>query len=119
MSEMHENNNEIVYAEGFHTVDKRIEPQLEPTPLDEQPAPPEQPKRRLFPVILTLQLVLCILIALSVFLLNITGSSLYDSFRSWYKAEMKHTLISDSFFETVDIPSLLASTADEATPAKR
>lgn len=112
---MSERNNEIVYCEGFHTAKNQIEPDAEPVAVDEQEIP-EIP-RRPFPVILTAQLVVSILIALTVFLLSITGSGLYDNFRSWYKSEMKKTLISDSVFRAVDLPSMFsASTADEVSP---
>lgn len=106
--------NEIIYDEGFHSVSKKLEKpdELEPIPVDEQK--PAEKTERTKPLLITIQLVLCLLLALSLFLLKTTGSALYDEFRAWYDDEMQKTLISQSVFDDA-VPDRLFSdaTADE------
>lgn len=113
---MSERENEILYAEGFRTADTRVERADEELPVDEQPS---LQRKRPFPIIITAQLVICVVIALGVFLLHIADSVWYDSFRSWYTAEMKKTLISRSAFEDIDLASWFSrSSPDEAAAAR-
>lgn len=116
-NEREQRKNEIIYDEGFHSVSKRIEKtdEAEPVPVDEQPRRDraEHPK----PLLITLQLALCLLLALSLFLLKSSGSSLYTRFKDWYDGEMQKTLITQSAFDTSKLEEFfLPATADEAAP---
>lgn len=113
---MQENHNEIIYAESFHEPKRQPDDVSEPVPVDEQP--PESGRRRPFPVLLTIQLAVCVLIALTVFILSITNSPLYKDFRRWYRDEMSRTLISDTVFGSIDLRSAFTATADEVSPSR-
>ncbi len=108
-------NNEIVYDEGFLKEKKELSErahEVEPIPVDEQPT--EEGRSGTKPLLITIQLALCLLIALFLFIMKTTGTAFYDAFEKWYDDEMKKTLISRSAFEKVDLSAFFArSTADE------
>ena len=109
--------DEIIYDEGFDSVSQKFEKadETEPVAVDEQ-KPAEKPERAR-PFLITVQLVLCLIAALSLFLLKSTGSELYDRFRSWYDEEMKKTLISQDVFDDAGIDRLFSpATIDEISP---
>lgn len=116
-NEKEKRTDEIVYDEGFRSPSNRIEKaeEAEPIPVDEQKS--AQKSDRPKPLLITIQLLLCLVIALSLFLLKSMGSELYDEFESRYNEEMKKTLISQSAFDNMTPQKLFSSaTADEAQP---
>lgn len=109
--------NEIVYDEGFQSVSKRLEKakEDEPIPIDEQK--PEPKSDRVKPLLITIQLILCLAAALSLFLLKSTGSALYDAFRARYDEEMQKPLISQGVFDHAGLDRLFSpATTDEIPP---
>ena len=68
-NEREQRKNEIIYDEGFHSASQKIEKadEIEPVPIDEQPRKEKEEKYK--PMLITIQLVLCLLLALSLFLL--------------------------------------------------
>lgn len=104
MSEVHK--NEIIYDEGWrdHHGDA-----IDEVPLDEeQPPEDKNDTGRSIPLLITIQLVLCIIAALALFIMRAMSSDLYHSFMTYYKVEMSKPVISESVFEALDITKLLA-----------
>ncbi len=109
-------NDEIIYEEDWQRVD---------TPITANDAGDtdtrtkrnielKKPKtKRGFPRLITIQLVICLLIAFCVFILKAMNSDTYKNLCAWYEDMMSETLISNSTFEQIDLSEYLKATADE------
>lgn len=95
--------NEIIYEEGWRDADP---PAADGLPLDEVPAPAELNKPSSMPLLISIQLGVCILAAAALFILRAMDSPAYRGFMTWYKVEMNKTLISRDFFEQADLSRL-------------
>ena len=107
--------NEIIYEEGWRTREPLT---ADPLPGEGAEAVPEpdaetSAKKRAAskPLLISIQLIVCAVAALVLFLLKTMDSPAYHSFMIWYRTEMNRPLISQTFFEALDV-SRLAS-ADE------
>ena len=110
--------NEIVYEEGWRETAPIVN---ETVPIDEaQPDPViEQTEREdSKPLLITIQLVLCLLAALVLFLLKAMDSEGYYSFIDYYHEELQKPVISEEVFRKADIGKLIAENPVEvqATP---
>lgn len=110
--------NEIVYEEGWRETAPVVN---EPVPIDEaQPDPViEQTEREdSKPLLITIQLVLCLLAALVLFLLKAMDSEGYYSFIDYYHEELQKPVVSEEVFRKADIGKLIAENPVEvqATP---
>ena len=110
--------NEIVYEEGWRETAPVVN---EPVPIDE--AQPEsvvgQTEREgSRPLLITIQLVLCLLAALVLFLLKAMDSEGYYSFIEYYHEELQKPVVSEEVFRKADIGKLIAENPVEvqATP---
>ena len=74
----------------------------------------EKPKKN-FPALITIQLVLCLLIAFLVFMLKAMNSDTYKQLCEYYNELMQETLFSSSVFEDIDLSQYFEATADEVT----
>lgn len=115
---MNENqHSEIIYEEGWRE-NARVELSPEPSneiPLDEKPPAPAAEKSR--PYLITAQLILCILLALFLFLLKSMDSGLYRDFMTFYRAELRKPIVSQQVFDSIDeglFGNLTKASADEA-----
>ena len=114
-----EKKNEIVYDEGFVRPSKTViqKDEEEPIPVDEQKKPKEPDGFK--PLLVSMQLLFCLLSALLLFLLKSMGSDLYDRFEVWYNEEMNKPLISQSAFEHKDFSTFLSpASVDEVEPER-
>ena len=110
--------NEIVYEEGWRETAPVVN---ETVPIDEaQPDPViEQTEREDGkPLLITIQLVLCLLAALVLFLLKAMDSEGYYSFIEYYHEELQKPVVSEEVFRKADIGKLIAENPVEvqATP---
>ena len=110
--------NEIVYEEGWRETAPIVN---ETVPIDEaQPDPViEQTEREDGkPLLITIQLVLCLLAALVLFLLKAMDSEGYYSFIDYYHEELQKPVVSEEVFRKADIGKLIAENPVEvqATP---
>ena len=110
--------NEIVYEEGWRETAPVVN---ETVPIDEaQPDPViEQTVREDGkPLLITIQLVLCLLAALVLFLLKAMDSEGYYSFIDYYHEELQKPVVSEEVFLKADIGKLIAENPVEvqATP---
>ena len=114
-----EKKNEIVYDEGFARPSKTViqKDEEEPIPVDEQEKPKEPNGFK--PLLISVQLLFCLLSALLLFLLKSMGSDLYDRFEAWYNEEMNKPLISQSMFDQADLSAFLSpASVDEVAPER-
>ena len=102
--------NEIIYEEGWR--DSGPIGGGEP-PLDEEPSKGAKPGPSSKPLLISIQLAVCVLAAGLLFILKAMDSPAYHGFMTWYKVEMNRTLISRDFFDRPDIGRL--SSPDEVT----
>lgn len=114
MSELR--RNEIVYEEGWH--DAAPAADVEEKPVDEQEPQPEERREGSKPLLITIQLVLCLLLALALFLLKTMDSAVYRDFMSYYREELQKPIVSRGVFDDADLGRLFGGTdvTVQATP---
>ena len=94
--------DEIIYEDGWRdAAPAEAEPQTAEPP-QETPAAKEKAESGSRPLLTILQLILCLLAALVLFLLKAMDSGAYHDFMEFYSAEMSKPVVSQSVFETVD-----------------
>lgn len=93
---MEENRNSITYDDNWQSVSESEVPVIldpaqaseDDVPEPKSVAPPKQP-------LLTLQLVICLLIALAAFVMKSIGGELYQTAHEWYVSNLNNTAIFD------------------------
>ncbi len=69
-------------------------------------------------LVITVQLVCCILIALAAFLLNLFGGEVYAATRDWYYSNLEKSVIFDTGDNKIDLSNLFGATSDEVSSAE-
>lgn len=69
-------------------------------------------------LVITVQLVCCILIALAAFLLNLFGGEVYAATRDWYYSNLEKSVIFDTGDNKIDLSNLFGATSDEVSSVK-
>lgn len=116
---MEENKSYITYDENWQSVSESEYPVLrEPTEVyaenyEEIPEPqkhkPSAPKQ----LLITIQLVLCIIIALAAFVLKSFGGEIYEIAYNWYYSELNNSAVFDGR-NSFDVNSFFGkATSDE------
>lgn len=115
--------DEITYSEDWQRFDEPAQPYDMPVeskqyiensePETKREKKPE--KKRSFPALITIQLVICLIIAFLVFILKAMNSDTYKQLCDWYNDSMKNTLVSNSSFEDIDLSHYFDASADQAT----
>lgn len=110
--------DEITYDNDWQSMDRAQPLQSTENQSVELP-PPQKPKRRFVPLI-TIQLLLCIVIGITVFMLKAMNSDTYHKLCEWYDDLMRETLVDNSTFEDIDLnaivnnfDNLFTATSDE------
>lgn len=108
--------NEIIYEEGWR--DSSVTPDIESDIDSETEAPEIQPSNSR-PLLICIQLVMCLLAALALFLLKAMDSGYYHTFIDAYHEELEKPLVSREAFNEYDLSRLfpeekVRATADEA-----
>lgn len=100
-------HNEIIYEEGWH---KTAPVAGEELPVDEAAVISESPvaESQSKPLLISIQLVLCLLAALVLFLLKTMDSEGYHSFMDFYHEELQKPVVSQELFSAADIGRLFA-----------
>ena len=115
-------HSEIVYEEGWREsspVTKLNERSLDDMPLDEAPHKDDEEKRdESKPLLIALQLTVCLLAALALFLLKSMDSDIYHDVMDYYHEELQKPIISQDVFQSVDLRGMFGEDAVkvEATP---
>ncbi|MBQ3330149.1 MAG: hypothetical protein IJG87_03110 [Ruminococcus sp.] len=117
--------NEIIYEEGWRETAPVVNAE---TPVDEEPVNTVEPipkPRESKPLLITIQLVLCLLAALILFLLKAMDSEGYYSFMDYYREELQKPVVSQELFRQADIGKMFAdnivevqTTPDETAPSQ-
>ena len=114
--------DEIYYDEDFKRFDepvlaKKYENDCDNTSESDKSENPKKVEKRKknFPALITIQLVLCLLIAFLVFMLKAMNSDTYKQLCEYYDELMQETLFSSSVFEDIDLSQYFDATADEVT----
>lgn len=113
---MNEEFDTITYDENWQNVSEPETPVLTASvgePDDEETVLERRPRSAPGHILLTVQLVCCILLALAAFALKGIGGEVYETVRSWYFTELNETAIFDGGRDSV--PQLInnPATADE------
>lgn len=116
-------HNEIIYEEGWREASPPVN---EETQIDEAQPSPDQPKDetdRSRPLLISIQLVLCLLAALVLFLLKAMDSEGYYNFMDYYREELQKPVISQEVFNAADAlfeqdPVTVQATPDETADSE-
>lgn len=108
----------IIYDEDWLSVDTPLtqeykHPEEEPDSQKKTDKDKNPKSHKRFPALITIQLVLCMLVAFVVFMLKAMDSQHYKELCEWYSSQMQETIVSDSTFEDIDL-SHYFDTADES-----
>lgn len=125
MTEDNNNRNTITYDDDWKSVSYSEYPKttedLDSSEEDEKSLSPEKniankdsPKQ----LVITVQLVCCILIALAAFLLNLFGGEVYATTRDWYYSNLEKSVIFDTGDNKIDLSNLFGATSDEVSSAE-
>ena len=114
---------EIIYEEGRRGSSAKAEaPEAEQLPVDEVPADKrDNGSEGSRPLLITVQLVLCLIAALALFLLKAADSDIYRDFIDFYRSELSKPIVSREAFDSAGVERLIeggvqvkVSTPDEA-----
>ena len=125
MTEDNNNRNTITYDDDWKSVSYSEYPKttedFDSSEEEEKSLSPEKnivkkdsPKQ----LVITVQLVCCILIALAAFLLNLFGGEVYAATRDWYYSNLEKSVIFDTGDNKIDLSNLFGATSDEVSSAK-
>ena len=125
MTEDNNNRNTITYDDDWKSVSYSEYPKttedFDSSEEEEKSLSPEKniakkdsPKQ----LVITIQLVCCIIIALAAFLLNLFGGEVYAATRDWYYSNLERSVIFDTGDNKIDLSNLFGATSDEVSSAK-
>lgn len=125
MTEDNNNRNTITYDDDWKSVSYSEYPKtaedFDSSEEDEKSLSPEKniankdsPKQ----LVITVQLVCCILIALAAFLLNLFGGEVYAATRECYYSNLEKSVIFDTGDNKIDLSNLFCATSDEVSSAE-
>ena len=100
--------DEIIYEEGWREAEP---PPEETVPVDEAQLQAKEPEPAAKPLLISIQLVLCLIAALVLFVLKAMDSEAYRSFMTAYRTQMARPVISQEFFDALDVSRLLSESA--------
>lgn len=106
-------HSEIIYEEGWRENTPEAIHDGDP-PLDEQPPVTEPLKAEPKPLLISIQLVLCVLFVIVLFLLKTMDSEVYRDFMRYYHEELMKPVVSQDVFDAVDEGLFGRATSDEA-----
>lgn len=125
MTEDNNNRNTITYDDDWKSVSYSEYPKTTEDfesdekdakyPLSEKNTVKKDSPRQL---VITVQLVCCILIALAAFLLNLFGGEVYAATRDWYYSNLEKSVIFDTGDNKMGLSNLFGATSDEVSSAK-
>lgn len=126
MTEDNNNRNTITYDDDWKSVsyseypkateDFEVDEEDAKSSLSEKSTAKKDSPRQL---VITVQLVCCILVALAAFLLNLFGGNVYATTRDWYYSNLEKSVIFDTGDNKIDLSNLFSATSDEVSSAER
>lgn len=125
MTEDNNNRNTITYEDDWKSVSYSEYPKTtedyDSSEEEEKSLSPEKntvKKDSPRQLVITVQLVCCILIALAAFLLNLFGGEVYAATRDWYYTNLEKSVIFDTGDNKIDLSNLFSATSDEVSSAE-
>lgn len=122
MTEDNNNRNTITYDDDWKSVSYSEYPKTtEDFEVDEENAKPTLSEKSIAKkdsprqLVITVQLVCCILVALTAFLLNLFGGEVYAATRDWYYSNLEKSVIFDTGNNKIDLSNLFSATSDEVS----
>lgn len=125
MTEDNNNRNTITYDDDWKSVsyseypkateDFEVDEEDAKSSLSEKSTAKKDSPRQL---VITVQLVCCILVALAAFLLNLFGGEVYAATRDWYYSNLEKSVIFDAGDNKIDLSNLFGATSDEVSSAE-
>lgn len=125
MTEDNNNRNTITYDDDWKSVsyseypktteDFEVNEEDAKSSLSEKSTAKKDSSRQL---VITVQLVCCILVALAAFLLNLFGGNVYAATRDWYYSNLEKSVIFDTGDNKIDLSNLFGATSDEVSSAE-
>lgn len=118
-------NDEIIYEKGWQKISTAevITPVVDDKKQDEETSEiiektekkkKKQKKPFSFPALISIQLVLCIIIAVVVLSLKLMGSQAFSLISDWYYDMSDIKLVPNEAFEKIDLSEYFSSTLDQA-----
>ncbi len=111
---MEDYRNEEVYSEEFKVLDTPLYMPLkaeytEPETTQEHAEDTGEKikKKRNFLPLISLQLIVCLLLAFCVFILKSMNSDVYFLFKNWYSSQMSYVFLNSDVFESIDLNEYL------------
>jgi hypothetical protein len=125
LTEDNNNRNTITYDDDWKSVSYSEYPKttedFDSSEEEEKSLSPEKniakkdsPKQ----LVITIQLVCCIIIALAAFLLNLFGGEVYATTREWYYSSLEKSVVFDTGDNKIDLSNLFTATSDEVSSAE-
>lgn len=120
-------NDRIIYDEGWQKVST---PQVvESIPKEEstenskteeltKKTKDKEKKKLTFPALISIQLVICVMIAVTAFALKFMGSDAFSKLSDWYHKMSEVTLVPNSTFENFDLSKYLPASVDQLSSTK-
>ena len=113
------NKNTITYEDGWQEVSSTEYPQSSEIEVDEatseEPVIKKEKNKSYGQLLVTVQLVICILIAIAALLLKTVGGDIYKYASEWYYSELNKSIIADSNGENFSLEKFFpVATNDEA-----
>lgn len=110
--------DEITYDEDWQCFDEPVvseQKQIDNSDVESDKKPENNKPKKMFPALITIQLVVCLVIAFLVFMLKAMNSQTYAQFCDWYNELMSDTLLSNSTFEDIDLSQYFEATTDQVS----
>lgn len=110
--------DEITYDEDWQCFDEPVvseQKQIDNSDVESDKKPENNKPKKMFPTLITIQLVMCLVIAFLVFMLKAMNSQTYAQFCDWYNELMSDTLLSNSTFEDIDLSQYFEATTDQVS----
>ncbi|MBQ7133690.1 MAG: hypothetical protein IJO20_04255 [Ruminococcus sp.] len=105
--------DEIIYDENWQRFDEPVVQHDNNKGEETMPEKEEKPKEKRRLPLITIQLIVCLLIAFVLFILKAMNSDFYKELSLWYSEQMEKTLLSNETFEDIDLSEYFPATADE------
>lgn len=128
MTENNDNRNTITYDDDWKSVSYSEYPKVsEELDSDEEDVSSlsalsaensDEKKNSPKQLVITIQLVCCIIIALAAFLLNLFGGEVYAATRELYYSNLEKSVVFDTGDNKIDLSNLFTATSDEVSSAE-
>ena len=121
MTENNDSRNTITYDDDWKSVSYSEYPKVsDELDLDEEDVNSLSAEKKNSPkqLVITIQLVCCIIIALAAFLLNLFGGEVYAATREWYYSNLEKSVVFDTGDNKIDLSNLFTATSDEVSSAE-